>query len=31
MKITDVAKPKLEAALQQNDAKSIRLYFAGMG
>lgn len=31
MEITDIAKPQLEAILQQNDAKSLRIYFAGMG
>ncbi len=31
MNITDTAKPHIEAILQQNNARSLRLYFAGMG
>lgn len=31
MQITDAAKPQLEAVLEQNSARNLRLYFAGMG
>lgn len=31
MQITDSAKQAIEGILHQNDAKGIRIYFAGMG